>query len=46
MTIEMLLELEKRAIKDLMNDTHNIGQEEVLTLIRELILLTLEEREC
>ena len=35
--LETLLSLEKRAIEDLKNGTHNIGQEEVITIIREFI---------
>lgn len=35
--LETLLVLDKRAIEDLENNTHNIGQEEVLTIIREFI---------
>lgn len=35
--IETLIELDKRAVEDLENNTHNIGQEEVLTIIREFI---------
>ena len=36
-SMETLLELDKRAEKDRKNNTHNIGQEEVLTIIREFI---------
>lgn len=34
---ETLFALDKRAVEDLENNTHNIGQEEVLTIIREFI---------
>lgn len=36
-TLDTLIELDKRAVEDLENDTHNIGQEEVITIIREFI---------
>ena len=35
--LDTLLALDKRACEDLKNNTHNIGQEEVLTIIREFI---------
>lgn len=35
--IENLIALEKRAAEDLENNTHKIGQEEILTIIREFI---------
>lgn len=38
-SIETLIALDERAVEDLKNDTHNIGQEEVLTIIREFIRL-------
>lgn len=35
--MKTLLALDSRAEKDLKNNTHNIGQEEILTIIREFI---------
>lgn len=37
LTLQDLKALEKRAIKDLKNNTHDLGQEEIVTLIREFI---------
>lgn len=37
LTIQDLEALEKRAVKDLENNTHDLGQEEIVTLIREFI---------
>ena len=37
--METLIALNERAVKDLENNTHEIGQEEVLTIIREFIRL-------
>lgn len=36
-SLETLIALDKRAVEDLKNDTHNIGQEEIVTIIREFI---------
>lgn len=36
-SIETLLGLDKRAEDDMKNNTHNIGQEELITIIREFI---------
>ena len=36
-SIETLLGLDKRAEDDIKNNTHNINQEEVITIIREFI---------
>lgn len=36
-SMETLLGLDKRAKKDLKNNTHEIGQEEIITIIREFI---------
>lgn len=36
-SIETLLGLDKRAEDDIKNNTHNIGQEEIITIIREFI---------
>ena len=36
-SMETLLELDERAENDMKNNTHNIGQEEVITIIREFI---------
>lgn len=36
-SIETLMALDKRAVQDLKNNTHNIEQHEVLTVIREFI---------
>ena len=36
-SIETLLGLDKRAKDDIKNNTHNIGHEEVITIIREFI---------
>lgn len=36
-SLETLIELDKRAVKDLENNTHTIDQVEVLTIIREFI---------
>lgn len=35
--IETLLDLNDRAMEDLKSNTHNIGQEEIITIIREFI---------
>lgn len=37
--MEILISLDKRAQEDLENNTHGIGQEEVITIIREFIRL-------
>lgn len=37
--MKILISLDKRAQEDLKNDTHGIGQEEVITIIREFIRL-------
>lgn len=37
LTIQDLEALERRAVKDLENNTHDLGQEEIVTLIREFI---------
>ena len=37
--LETLIALDKRAMEDIENNTHNIGQEEILTIIRECIRL-------
>lgn len=37
LTIKDLKVLEERAKKDLENNTHNLGQEEIITIIREFI---------
>ena len=39
MDIDTLIALDKRAMKDLENNTHEISQQEVLTIIREFIRL-------
>lgn len=37
LTLQDLKALEERAVKDLKNNTHDLGQEEIVTLIREFI---------